>query len=333
MADEYLNKAGAQVLAGKIKENAQYGETLTAILAKDHATSLRVYATLSDRPSAIDVANGVLLAVGERCFVVATGKYYKVTAVDNETNAITWEETDALFGDGGGTVTWSIDRINSSTIASFLPSLIAGKSVRLLFTAEYTVYKDWASAKVITIPSGCSLYIYDARLMDVGSSSRVYDAVAYYGSIKFTVRITYYSSGTQFNTIFFYPPTTNLVDMRTLTEAQVRRVTEYGGSSCTSGIVLAVGSTNWGETKISPGDIIVVSDDGDIYRHQGYTGYSGGFPAILAVDPKTWAVKQSLKLDQWSSLAEFQEAVDDGLYEDYGLVRTAAVQWGQSGYW
>lgn len=98
MADEYLNRAGAHVLAGKIKENAQYGETLTAILAKDHATSLRVYATLSDRPSAIDVANGVLLAVGERCFVVATGKYYTVTAVNNETNAITWLERNALFG-------------------------------------------------------------------------------------------------------------------------------------------------------------------------------------------------------------------------------------------
>lgn len=128
MEEQFLNREGTQVLAGKIKENAQYAEGLTDILNRDHAVNVTLYDTETAKPAAIDFANGVVTSIGASAYVLATKKWYRCTAIDTQTLAITWEEFEGL-----GT---------AADLEREIEDLQADKNDKITATADSTALSD-----------------------------------------------------------------------------------------------------------------------------------------------------------------------------------------------
>ena len=94
MAEQFLNKAGAQIIAGKIKGEIAARENLALQLNTLKGVAMTMYASESLLPSAIDFENGVVVAVGEIAWCVAEKTWHKVSEVNSETLAITWADYD-----------------------------------------------------------------------------------------------------------------------------------------------------------------------------------------------------------------------------------------------
>ncbi len=106
--DEHEDSAAAMntAIAAKqdkaLSEKVGEAETVESALKQeylirecDHKCAVTMYDAYANLPSVINFTTGAVVAVGEKAYCITEQKWYKVTAVDTETLAITWEEFDA----------------------------------------------------------------------------------------------------------------------------------------------------------------------------------------------------------------------------------------------
>lgn len=65
-----------------------------AMIDTDHTAMVRMYEAEGNKPSTINLATGIIAGIGDKCYVIATHKWYQVTNVDSSTGAITWTALD-----------------------------------------------------------------------------------------------------------------------------------------------------------------------------------------------------------------------------------------------
>lgn len=171
--------AGSTTVEEAISEFDSSVSTVTGIVNQDHTKAVTMYDTYASIPSSNSGA--VQLAVGEKAYAVDTKKWYRVTAVDATTSAVTWEEFDPHIGG-------EIDSANVSTLAQLTALVSSSTNIQLVtLTADIdvddTTVPAGAAGALVRVNSGTTAATSRCKLLLTAADNGTMFSLAWTGTV------------------------------------------------------------------------------------------------------------------------------------------------------